>query len=173
MDQGRDQGCDRGRDWGGQGPDRRGFDRRQQFDHCQDNSTLTSDCSSHSSTASSERGSATPRGRFACPDQHGRNFLPDKQCEACKRVGHEAVNCDMLALALFIEHHKKFLLDAERNEIESTWLACWKVCLGQPAGTPRQVMRTYCDVLNITEDTLNLIMDWECWPELDVDLTDE
>jgi hypothetical protein len=79
----------------------------------------------------------------------------------------------MLALALFIEHHKKFLLDAERNEIESTWLACWKVCLGQPAGTPRQVMRTYCDVLNITEDTLNLIMDWECWPELDVDLTDE
>ncbi len=61
-------------------------------------------------------------------------------------------------------------LDLEHNKIESTWLAHWKECLGQPARTPRQVMHTYCDVMNFTTDTLDLVMDWECWPELDVDL---
>ncbi len=169
MDQGRAQDRDRG----GRGPDRRGFDRRQRFEHRQDNSTLTSDRSSHSSITSGERGTAAPRGRFARPDQRRRSFLPNTQCEACKRVGHEAVSCDMLALALFIERHKKSLPDAARNEIESKWLARWKDRLGQPARTPRQVMRTYCDALNITADTLNHAMDWECWPESDVDLADD
>lgn len=173
MDQGRDQSRDQNRDRGGHGPDRRGFDRRLRFDHCQDNSTLLSDRSSRSSTTSSERGSAAPRGRFARPDQCRRSFLPNKQCEACKRVGHEAVNCDMLALALFIERHKKSLTDTARNEIELNWLARWRDRLGQPARTPRQVMRTYCDALNITADTLDHAMDWECWPESDVDLADD
>jgi hypothetical protein len=97
------------------------------------------------------------------------------QCEACKRIGHEAVNCDMLALALFIERHKQSLSDAERTTIESKWLTRWKERLGHPARTPRQVMHTYCDTMNITAETLDLAMDWECWPEsaTDVDLADE
>jgi hypothetical protein len=163
-----DQGRDQSRDRVGQGPDRRGFDRRQRFDHRQDNSTLTSDRSSHSSTTFGERGTAAPRGLFARPDQRRRSFLPNKQCEACKQVGHEAVNCDMLALALFIERHKKPLSDAARNKIESKWLARWRDRLGQPARTPRQVMRTYCNASNITANTLDHAMDWECWPESDV-----
>ena len=169
MDQSRVQGSNRG----GRGLTRRGFDRHQRLNNCQDTSTTTSDCSSHSSALSSETGSAAPRGRFARPDQRRRTFLPNKLCEACKQVGHEAVNCNMLALALFIERHKKSLTDVERNEIESKWLARWKDCLGQPARTPRQVMHTYCDALNITEDTLDLAMDWECWLESDVGLADE
>jgi hypothetical protein len=79
----------------------------------------------------------------------------------------------MLALALFIEHHKLSLLDTKRKDIESKWLARWKDCLGQPARTPRQVMHTYCNVMNITLDTLDLAMDWECWPESDIDLADK
>ena len=79
----------------------------------------------------------------------------------------------MLALALFIEHHKQSLSDAERNDIESKWIARWKERLGHPAHSPRQVMRTYCDEMNITVDTLNLAMDWEFWPESDVDLADK
>jgi hypothetical protein len=79
----------------------------------------------------------------------------------------------MLALALFIECHKQSLSDSERNEIESKWLARWKERLGQPARTPRQVMHTYCNVMNITTNTLNLAMDWECWPESDVALAVE
>ena len=45
--------------------------------------------------------------------------------------------------------------------------------LGQPARTPRQMMHSYCDIINITPDTLNLAMDWECWPESDVNLAVE
>jgi hypothetical protein len=62
----------------------------------------------------------------------------------------------MLALALFIECYKQSLLDLEHNKIESTWLARWKERLGQPARTPLQVMHMYCDVMNITTDTLDL-----------------
>ena len=79
----------------------------------------------------------------------------------------------MLALALFIERHKMSLSNVEHNKIESKWIARWKERLGHPAHTPRQVMRTYCDGMNITEDTLDLAMDWECWPESDVALADE
>jgi hypothetical protein len=166
-----EQGHDRGP--GGCGPDRRGFERQQRFDHPQDRSTLSSNRSSTSYTLFSERGSATPHGRFSQPDQRCCSFLPDKQCDACKRIGHEAINCDMLALALFIECHKQSLSDSERNEIESKWLVRWKERLGQPARTPRQVMHTYCNVMNITTNTLPLAMDWECWPELNVTLTIE
>jgi len=67
-----------------------------------------------------------PRGRFARPDRRRRSFLPNVQCEACKRIGHEAVNCDMLAVALFIERHKQSLSDVEHNSIESKWLTRWK-----------------------------------------------
>ena len=79
----------------------------------------------------------------------------------------------MLALDLFNECHKQSLSDSERNEIESKWLARWKERLGQPACTTRQVMHMYCDVMNITTNTLNLAMDWECWPESDVALAVE
>ncbi len=79
----------------------------------------------------------------------------------------------MLALALFIERHKQSLLDAECNNIKSKWIACWKERLGHPTRSPRQVIRTYCDEMNITVDTLDLAMDWECWPESDVNLADK
>jgi hypothetical protein len=80
-----------------------------------------------------------PRGRFTRPDQCRRSFLPNVQCEACKRIGHKAINCNMLALALFIECHKQSLLDAKRDEIESKWLTRWKERLGQPVRTLCQV----------------------------------
>ena len=81
----------------------------------------------------------------------------------------------MLALALFIERHKQSLSDAEWDTIETKWLTRWKERLGQPAHTPRQVMRTYCDAMNITAEMLDLAMDWDCWPEsaTDVDLANE
>ena len=81
----------------------------------------------------------------------------------------------MLALALFIERHKQSLSDTERDSIESQCLTRWKERLGQPARTPRQVMHTNCDAMNITPETLNLALDWDCWPELatDFDLADE
>jgi len=135
---------EQGRDRGGRGPDRRGFDRRLGFDHRQDKPSLASDRTSTSSTLSSERSSATARGRFARPDQLHRSFLPNVQCEACKRIGHEAINCDMLALALFIERHKQSLSDAKHDEIESMAHALegapWSNC-PNPASGNAHVLR--------------------------------
>ncbi len=49
----------------------------------------------------------SPRDRSIHPDLHRRSFLPGVQCEACKRIGHEASSCDMLAIALFLDKYIK------------------------------------------------------------------
>jgi hypothetical protein len=72
----------------------------------------------------------------------------------------------MLAIALFIHlYTKKEMSESKRSDLKHKWLGCWKEKLGMPARTPRQVMQTYCDMNNITLEFLNLVMDWECWPE--------
>jgi len=52
-----------------------------------------------------DRGGRTPRGRgqLARPDRNRRPFLPDVQCAACKRMGHVAKHCNMLATAICLE----------------------------------------------------------------------
>ena len=108
-----------------------------------------------------------PQGRYARPDQRRREYKAGVQCDACKRPGHEAINCDMLAIALYIDRYTKDIGDDERSKVESRWLERWKAKLGQPARTPRQVMRTFCENYNITPDNLDCAMDWDCWPECD------
>jgi hypothetical protein len=108
------QGCDHGSN--GRGIDRRGPNRRQGLDCRQDHPA-----------SSRDHGPSMPRGRFARPDKRHRPFMPDKQCAACKRIGHKAVNCDMLALALFVDHYVHHSLsDSEWSEIKFKWLARWK-----------------------------------------------
>jgi hypothetical protein len=82
----------------------------------------------------------------------------------------------MLAIALYIDRYTKDLTDATRANIESKWLGRWKDKLGQPARTPHQVMKTYCENFNISTNHLDQAMDWDCWPltdpepdELDMD----
>jgi hypothetical protein len=108
-------------------------------------------------------GDAT-QGRSLRPDQRRRPFLPGVICAACKRTGHEATRCDMLAIALFVDRHKERLSETEKSDIEATWLARWKDKVGQPTRTPRQVMRAYCEELDISADHLVAAMDWDCWP---------
>ena len=76
----------------------------------------------------------------------------------------------MLAIALFVDRYTKASLsESDRSEIENKWLTRWRERLGQPARTPRQVMRFYCEHMNITPDMLDRAMDWDCWPEVDDD----
>jgi hypothetical protein len=107
----------------------------------------------------------TARDRLICPDQHRRTFLPGVQCDACKRIGHVALTCDMLAMALFLE---KYITHSLSNndwcKIESNWLCMWKDKLAQPQRSPTQVLKAYCTALDITTDHLDLAMDWKCWP---------
>jgi hypothetical protein len=75
----------------------------------------------------------------------------------------------MLAIALCLERYMKgHLSNAARDSIESDWVNQWKDQLENPCCKPRQVMRTYLDDLDMSEDVLDVQFNWACW-----DLTDE
>ena len=108
-----------------------------------------------------------PRGRFVRPDRNGRKWDPDLICDACRRSGHIAAQCDMLAIAIFIEKYKKEASPDMKDKIEEAWLARWKGELGNPSKKPRRVMKAYIDSLDSTVDAVDEQMCWECWPEDD------
>jgi len=117
-----------------------------------------------------DRGGRTPRGRgqIARPDRNRRPFLPDVQCAACKRVGHVAKHCDMLAKAICLERYMKNDMSATiRDSIEKEWLDRWKERLGNPTQTPRQILRAYVEELDITVAGLDDAMEWEYWDDSD------
>ena len=108
-----------------------------------------------------------PHGRFVRPDQNGRKWDPDLICDACRWSGHIAAQCDMLAIAIFIEKYKKEASTKMKDKIEEAWLARWKGELGNPSKKPRRVMKAFIDFLDLTVDAVNEQMCWECWPEDD------
>jgi hypothetical protein len=104
------------------------------------------------------------QGRLVRPTRNRRPYFPDVQCAACKRVGHVAKHCDMLATAICIDRYLKNELSAAvRDTIEWKWLDRWRKELGNPDQTPRQVLRAYVEDLDITVAQLDASMDWECW----------
>jgi hypothetical protein len=107
-------------------------------------------------------------GRYAWPDHICWAWDPDIVCEVCKWQGHSATNCDMLAMALFLEKYVKVLMTpTTRDRIEAAWLQRWKETLGNPRHLPHKVQKGYLDSLDILADMLNGQMDWECWPKND------
>ncbi len=63
----------------------------------------------------------SPHDQSIRPDLRRRSFIPGAQCDACKRIGHEASSCDMLAIALFLDKYVKHSLsDDVCRRIEST-----------------------------------------------------
>ncbi len=75
-----------------------------------------------------------------------------------------AKQCNTLATAICLEPYmKKDLSSTLCDTIEQEWLTKWKDRLGNPNSTPRQVMRTYVESLDITVADLNEEMDWSCW----------
>ncbi len=70
----------------------------------------------------------------------------------------------MLAIALFRDRHKQHLLENKNLAIEETWLDRWKDKVRHPTHTLRQVMKAYCEDMDILADHLVEAMDWECWP---------
>ncbi len=58
---------------------------------------------------------------------------------------------------------KKELSSSTRDLIEKDWLQGWTDRLGNPDRTPRQVMRTYLEDLDITVANLDDKMEWDCW----------
>jgi hypothetical protein len=107
-------------------------------------------------------GRSSPHDCSIRPDHRCGSFLHGVQCNVCKRLGHEASRCDMLAIALFLDKYVKHSLsDNDRCRIESKWVNRWKEQLGQPQRSPTQVMKAYCADLEISWGHLDLAMDWE------------
>jgi hypothetical protein len=93
-------------------------------------------------------------------------------CDACRRTGHVAANCDVLAIALFIEKYKKDLSADVKDRIESDWIARWRGSLGNPNRKPRPVMKAYLDLMDMTMDDLDDQMCWDCWPDEEIEPVD-
>ena len=104
-------------------------------------------------------------GHFTCPDRNDGPYRPDTICDACRRMGHVAANCDVLAIALFIEKYKWDLSEDIKDRIETDWVVRCRSAIGNPTKKPRRVMKTYLDLLDITVDDLDDQMCWDCWPE--------
>jgi hypothetical protein len=67
-----------------------------------------------------------PRQQCGLPrlDRNRQPFLAEVQCEACKRVGHIAKHCDMLATAICLERYMKHNLSLfTRDALQKDWLA--------------------------------------------------
>jgi hypothetical protein len=84
----------------------------------------------------------------------------------------------MLATAICLERYMKHdMSDSVRDAIEKDGLTRWKDRLDNPDRTPRQVLRTYAEELDITVAGLDEAMEWECWmddtPSDDSDDSDE
>ena len=105
----------------------------------------------------------TPWGRYACPDHNRCVYDKDLQCKACKRVGHAAATCDLLAQALFITKYMKYTLDNKaKATLEAARLDRWSSKLGTPSRSPCTVMRAYLDEVDITLNDLDAQMCWDC-----------
>ncbi len=74
----------------------------------------------------------------------------------------------MLATAICLERYMKNDLSfAVRDTIKCNWVARWKEQLGNPDVTPRQMMRTYVQDLDISVAALDKEMDWNVWADND------
>ena len=99
-------------------PQDNGWNRNHMPDHCHDNRRDPyhpnacdngQDASCHPDWFGSKQmgglGRNGSRGQYPCPDHNRRAWDPDITCAACKRRGHPASNCDMLAMALFLDKY--------------------------------------------------------------------
>ena len=73
----------------------------------------------------------------------------------------------MLTIAIFVEKHRTSLSDSENSAIEDQGISRWKDKIGQPSRTPWQVMRAYCEELDISPNHLAQAINWDCWLESD------
>ncbi len=65
------------------------------------------------------------------------------------------MNCNVLAIALFIEKYKRDIPDNMKDKIKLKWLACWKGLLKNLTKKPCRVMKTYIDLMDILVNALD------------------
>lgn len=109
------------------------------------------------------------------PTRSRRPYV-DVQCPACHRRGHHVQNCDMLAMAVSLNHYIREQLTPDMvTTIETNWLERHRPQLDNIRQTPRQVLRAYADTYNYTTADIENSLDWETWddtPEPSVNMTE-
>ncbi len=108
---------------------------------------------------------STQLGRYALPNHNGGNLQPTTVCDTCRRTGNVAGNCNILAIAIFIDKYKQDLPDDMEDRIEADWITRWRSAVGNLNRKPHQVMTAYLDLLDMTVDELDDQMCWDCWPD--------
>jgi hypothetical protein len=106
-----------------------------------------------------------PNPRRLTRNRRRRPYDPNKRCNACNRIGHDANSCDHLGVSCFIE---RFRTDGANAEIvrqaEETWVHQNDQYLVQPptgdTRTPSQVLRNYMDKYGFDFETVEDEMDW-------------
>lgn len=109
------------------------------------------------------------------PTRSRRPYV-DVQCPACHRRGHHVQNCDMLAMAVSLNHYIQEQLTPDMvTTIETNWLERHRPQLDNIRQTPRQVLRAYADTYNYTTADIEDSLDWDTWddtPEPFVNMTE-
>lgn len=122
-------------------------------------------------SAPPKRKQSRPSGRFPRPDKRHR-FDENVQCDACRRVSHMAISCDMLAICIFIdEYMRDHLNDRQRTQIMDAWMKRHREKLGRPRNGPRQVTRTYMEDLDLSMADIGAQLDWEAWEDSPIDFS--
>jgi hypothetical protein len=106
-----------------------------------------------------------PNPRRLTRNRRRRPYDPNKRCNACNRIGHDANSCDHLGVSCFIERFRADGANAETiRQAEETWIKQNDQYLVQPpAGdtrTPSQVLRNYMDKYGFDFETVEDEMDW-------------
>ena len=100
------------------------------------------------------------------PSRNNRRPYVSVQCRACKRVGHDEHNCDMLAMAIALHQYRRDHLTPEiMNSIEHEWMERHRARLENVTQTPRQVLRAYADENDYTTADIDAALDWSIWDD--------
>jgi hypothetical protein len=106
-----------------------------------------------------------PNPRRLTRNRRRRPYDPNKRCNACNRIGHDANSCDYLGVSCFIERFRADGANAETiRQAEETWvLQNDQYLTPSPTGdsrTPSQVLRNYMDKYGFDFETVEDEMDW-------------
>ncbi len=84
----------------------------------------------------------------------------------CRCTGHVATNCDVLAIARFIEKYKQNMDSESKDDLKQAWLSRWRKTGGKIRKKPRQVLCAYTDLLDLTLNEVDDQFCWDCWPNV-------
>jgi hypothetical protein len=95
-------------------------------------------------------------------------------CSACGRFGHKAVQCDHLAMFVFLSQYVK-TIDAESvKAIEERWVEKNRKWLGPDTKPPSSVAIVYLGTSGLTVNQVDAELDWEFFQDAeDMDLANE